>query len=153
MTEEWKPIDGLSPYQISSLGRVRGFYGLIKPSRLPNGYRFVRIGRKGHQVNRYIHRLVAAAFIGDINGMEINHLDMDKDNNASSNLEICTRAENAHHAASAGVFRALSARLSESEVLEIRAYCTGEYSKWAKKLGVTSATICDIIKRRTWAWL
>lgn len=40
-----------------------------------------------------LHRLVAQAFIGDIEGREVHHKDLDKTNNRADNLEILTKAE------------------------------------------------------------
>jgi hypothetical protein len=52
----------------------------------------------GDNLNRkteYIHRLVATAFIPNINNLScINHKDEDKRNNSADNLEWCTQAYN-----------------------------------------------------------
>lgn len=44
-----------------------------------------------------VHRLVAMAFLGDVEGMQVNHLDKNTENNDVSNLEICTQEENQRH--------------------------------------------------------
>jgi hypothetical protein len=45
-----------------------------------------------------VHRLVTAAFIGPCPAdMEVNHIDGDKSNNHTSNLEFCTASENLKH--------------------------------------------------------
>ena len=45
--------------------------------------------------NKYIHRLVAEAFIERPDGLyEVNHLDEDKKNNIVNNLEWCDRKYN-----------------------------------------------------------
>jgi hypothetical protein len=47
-----------------------------------------------------VHRLIAEAFCAHPNGKDfVNHLDGDRSNNRSSNLEWCTREENMAHAA------------------------------------------------------
>lgn len=50
-----------------------------------------------------VHRLVASAFIGDVEGKVINHLDGDPSNNQVSNLEIVTQKENHLHAIATGL--------------------------------------------------
>ena len=50
-----------------------------------------------------VHSLVALAFIGPRpEGMEVNHKDCDKQNNALNNLEYVTHGENQRHAAQMG---------------------------------------------------
>lgn len=40
-----------------------------------------------------LHRLVAEAFIGSVEGLEVHHKDRDKENNRADNLEVLTKAE------------------------------------------------------------
>lgn len=114
MNEEWIPIlDGL--YSVSNLGRVRsedriifgkGFtdksklYGrVLKDHNNGNGYRYVTISINAKQCNKYIHRLVAEAFIPNPNKYNlVNHLDGNKANNRVENLEWCTYKQNSQHA-------------------------------------------------------
>lgn len=50
-----------------------------------------------------VHRLVASAYIGDITGMTVNHIDGNPSNNNASNLEIVTMKENIRHAIDTGL--------------------------------------------------
>lgn len=54
-----------------------------------------------------IHRVVAFAFLGDPHnpGLHVNHKDGNKLNNAASNLEWCTNAENMRHSRAMGLHR------------------------------------------------
>ena len=54
--------------------------------------------------DKYIHRIVAKAFIPNPEGkLAVNHIDCDKTNNHVDNLEWVTYAENLKHAADNGV--------------------------------------------------
>ena len=104
MIEIWKDIEGYyGLYQISNLGRVKslnyrrtGKEKILKQAKTKLGYLFVFLKHKQEKAKPYyIHRLVAEAFIDNPNNLtEINHIDEDKTNNASSNLEWCTRLYN-----------------------------------------------------------
>jgi hypothetical protein len=96
--EQWKSIsDYKGVYEVSNLGRVR----IVKSGRIrtpsPNhhGYLALKLQRK----HAFIHRLVAAAFIGTCpDGMQVNHINGDKSDNRSENLEYVTPSENIKHA-------------------------------------------------------
>ena len=63
-----------------------------------HGYAVVSLRKSGEtQKKRYVHRLVAAAFVAGC-GEEVNHLDGVKLNNNCTNLEWCSHAENMAHA-------------------------------------------------------
>lgn len=97
--EIWKPCPGYeSFYEVSNLGKVRNKRtGKIKkPRSNGHGYMGVELWNKV-QKHKYIHRLVAEAFLGDTNGYQVNHLDGDKSNNCLWNLEICTAKQNQQH--------------------------------------------------------
>lgn len=115
MKETWRPIKGLEgEYEASNFGRVRSIdrfitnpgnpnggyrqYGkLLIACAAKNGYNVVNIGKR--RGTKYVHRLVATAFLGEIpQGMTINHKDGDKSNNRIENLEIVTYRENHLHA-------------------------------------------------------
>lgn len=66
---------------------------------LPHGYLMVRAMFNGVRICGQAHRLVWQHLYGDIpEGMEINHKDGRKDNNAPGNLELMTTSENVAHA-------------------------------------------------------
>lgn len=101
MNETWKDIqnyEGL--YQVSNLGNVKNYKGLImkqKPSK--DGYVRILLCKNGKYKSFYVHILVAKAFIDNPNNKsEVNHIDGNKANNTSSNLEWVSRLENHFHA-------------------------------------------------------
>lgn len=99
--EQWRDIEGYDGmYQVSDLGRVRSLkFGkviILKNHTLPSGYVQIGLSKNGRVKVKYIHRLVAQAFIENDNifNTEINHIDECKQNNKVSNLEYCDRQYN-----------------------------------------------------------
>ena len=102
MVEIWIKIEDKPNYSVSSLGRVRNDKTgkMIKPRPDRNGYHRVYLfDGHGHGNEKQVHRLVCDAFYEiDGSGLDVNHLDGDKNNNFVGNLEFCTRSENLKHA-------------------------------------------------------
>ena len=105
MKEEWKDIDDYEGlYQISNLGKIKSTKrqgtngGMKKPSYDKNNYLVVGLIKNGFKKTFKVHRLVAQAFIPNPNNYkEINHIDGNKENNVSSNIEWCNRKQNCIH--------------------------------------------------------
>lgn len=98
MKELWKPIDEVNGrYEVSTFGNVRNTNtkNICKRGDNGKGYKNCKLWNGEKFLTRYIHRLVAIAFIDNPNGYkEINHIDEDKGNNRVDNLEWCTRQYN-----------------------------------------------------------
>lgn len=108
MEEIWKDIDGCDGYQVSNEGRVRscflagnwtvkkGEWRLLSQHDNGHGYMRVILGSKHGQ--KYVHRLVAKAFIPNpLNLPQVNHKDENKKNNCVENLEWCTGKYNCNY--------------------------------------------------------
>lgn len=69
-----------------------------------------------------IHRIIATLFCPDSPdaGEYVNHIDGNKDNNHSTNLEWCTHTENMKHAWGSGLMENARGRLSKEQVIEMR---------------------------------
>ncbi len=68
------------------------------------GYLVVKPYIDGKNINMYVHRLVAEAFIHNPNDKPfVNHIDGDKHNNHADNLEWVTHSENMAHASTTGL--------------------------------------------------
>ena len=111
---KWKPVDGYENlYEVSCNGEVRsmdryvkGKKGIavrragkmLKPRPIGDGYPAVYLpDEKGKQVWKYVHRLVATAFLPNPDNLpEVNHKDEDITNNNVKNLEWCDRKHNAN---------------------------------------------------------
>ena len=112
MKEEWKPVVGYEDtFLISNLGRLKriklGVYSfskktkvyknidkIMKPSE-DRGYLKIKLSVDNKTTLKYIHRLVAEAFIPNPNNYkEVNHKDSNPTNNNVNNLEWCDRKYN-----------------------------------------------------------
>lgn len=101
---EWRAIPGYEDmYEVSSGGAVRalpridagGFFRqgkLLQPYAQKSGYLNVKLrNRNGERQAFGVHRLVAAAFLPNPDGLpQVNHKDEVKTNNGVSNLEWCS---------------------------------------------------------------
>jgi hypothetical protein len=75
----------------------------LKPWGNGIGYLKVNLYKDGKQHKRYVHRLVAEAFISNPeNKPNVNHRDCNLRNNRADNLEWCTQSENILHAVKLG---------------------------------------------------
>ena len=103
MKEIWKDIAGYEGlYQVSNLGKVRSLRYknrdevkelYLKPHN--RGYLQVELHKDGVRKMFTVHRLVAMAFVnGYADGLIVNHIDENKQNNAAANLEWCTSLYN-----------------------------------------------------------
>ena len=103
MDEIWHDIDGYEGlYQISNKGRVKSLkYGkerILRPGIDGYGYMFVCLCNDNVMKYFKLHRLVAQAFIPNIDNLsEINHKDENKLNNCVENLEWMTHIDNCNY--------------------------------------------------------
>lgn len=146
--EIWKKIEGYPLYEISNLGRVRsnsvfknGFF--LKPQIVGKGYEVVFL-YTAPKIRRqeYVHRLVANAFIANLEEKEtVNHLDGNKRNNNYTNLEWATYAENNNHSIRENL-RGVPL-LNRSRVMVIKSLIIKGFSKaeLARKYSVSEGTI------------
>ena len=128
--EVWKDIKGYEgTYQVSSYGRVRSKNGIRKPQRDKYGYYQIGLHKNGNRKFFKVHRLVAQAFIPNINNFpQINHKDEDKSNNKVNNLEWCTNKYNMNYGTR-------NEKAGNSISKKVICVTTGEKFSSAKKAG------------------
>jgi hypothetical protein len=158
-TETWLPVVGYEGlYEVSDLGRVRSAHGrsgwrVLKSFNWEN-YRGAVLCKAGRQRQRRVHHLVAEAFIGPRPpGHDCCHNDGNGSNNALINLRWDTRAGNladrVEHGTDQRGERHPSAKLTESQVLAIRADPRLQ-REIAADYGVVRSVIAMIKNRHRW---
>ena len=126
MSEEiWKNIEGFPGYQVSSLGHIRSFRdfngNIVKQSR----YLKPRINKDGYyelslytvdkqKITKRVHKLVANTFLGEHDGLVVNHINGDKTDNRIENLELVTAAKNSTLASEIGLYKTKPIRIIET---------------------------------------
>lgn len=107
MEEIWKPLADWPTYEISNMGNIRN-KKTKKPIHQTLGregrYMSVYLCNDGKENTQRVHRLVAKAFVPNPDDKPmVNHIDGNKTNNRSDNLEWCTARENNQHAVKNGL--------------------------------------------------
>lgn len=115
--EIWKPVNGFDGlYEISNLGRVKSLERkaidgrivrekILRPTKSQCPYLSVMLVRGREKKRLAVHRMVADAFVENLKVLNVvNHMDGNKLNNNSNNLEWCTHKHNIHHAIEAKLY-------------------------------------------------
>jgi hypothetical protein len=102
-----RDIPGYSKYCVDSLGQVfnKKTGQKLTPWLSTKGYPTVSARSDTSRVQTPVHQLVARAFLGEPNGLHVNHKDGNKCNNEPENLEYVTHRENLYHAYREGLFK------------------------------------------------
>lgn len=151
-----RPIPGYEgKYWVTEDGRVFNRLGEMRTYELPSGYKRIHFNK-----DRFlVHRLVAMAFLEKPDGCEfVNHLDGNKGHNHRTNLEWCTKSQNALHAFRTGIrvpantgCRHAMAKLTEDQVVEIRRLRPSKtLHALAKQFNVSPSLIHSISVRKIW---
>jgi hypothetical protein len=173
--ELWKSINGHEHnYMVNTAGQIKSIApskkhpkgnAILKPKKSGQGYLAVSLYKDKKATTVSIHRTVALAFLGPVPpGMNVNHIDGNKKNNAFSNLEYTTYSENSNHAYQTGLLHLApalqgesngNASLSESQAIHaaIRIRFGDRACDIAKALNVSKWPIYDIKARRKWVHL
>ena len=98
---KWISIKGFDGYYVSNNGTIKSTLNgkehimKLKLNRKKNGYYIVGLRKDGKTYWKTVHRLVAEAFLPNLNNYEeVNHKDENKLNNNVDNIEWCSRKHN-----------------------------------------------------------
>lgn len=170
--EMWRPCPGYeTSYEVSSLGSVRSIdriagkrrgvvkSKILKPYVNRRGYLEVNLFAQSSSLPKIIHRLVAKAFIENPNSLpQVNHIDGNKFNNASDNLEWMNNSENQKHAYKLGLQPSRAgennskAKITNKDVTLLKElYNSGKnIVEVSKTMNISLDSIRQIIYGRTW---
>ena len=131
-----------------------------RPVVATNGYLRTCIFKDSRGKGVFIHRLVAAAFLGERpEGMQVNHKNGNKQDNRLENLEYVTASDNALHARRVlgrGPDKRGSkhhlAKWGEDEILAMRQLLASGLSQAdvMRIFGISSASISRVANRVRW---
>lgn len=159
----WKTIpmyEGL--YEVSALGQVRSIrnnrnskQGHVLAMSRRSKYLCVTLCKCGNRRSVLVHRLVAAAFLGEANGRDVNHKNGNREDNRIDNLEYCTKSENERHkramlASTPGA--GTPAKLSADNVALMRKLRDEgwTYKQLGERFGVCLSNAHAVCSRHTW---
>lgn len=162
--EQWRDIDGFEGmYQVSDQGRVRSVERTIKMKRngkeydmhlrgkilslthTRGGYMSVQIFKDSKYYTYKVHRLVAIAFLPNPDSLpEINHIDGNKTNNVSNNLEWCTKSHNIRHAFNSGLIDKHNMTFNRKKVVRSDGVIFNSLTEAANAVGsnVSNVSMC-----------
>lgn len=174
-TEKWDAIEIPSndgekalKYEVSNFGRLRSFQNSVEGKLLKGsviqGYKSLNIRLpKGKSFNRYVHKLVAQAFLDQPSEDHkyVIHLDYDKHNNHFDNLQWVTREEMIEHNRTnpnvtnrTRPSRSKNYKLNESKVRMIKKMLNSENATRlkmiAKQFGITHTQLNRIRTGENW---
>lgn len=158
--EVWKDIAGYEGlYQISNFGNVKSFYmwninkyikrkqpKILKLTENEHGYYRVSLIKNKKRKHKRVHRLVAEAFIPNIeNKPQVNHIDGNKQNNCVDNLEWATRDENMKHAWRTGLINTTK-KIFQYDINNNLIKEWKSLSEAGRKIGICPQSICECAK-------
>jgi hypothetical protein len=169
MQETWAEVPGTEGrYSVSNLGAVRSNWSDIPQRNLTHrkriekmtqlrawvhttGYMRVSLGRGAH---RYVHRLVAEAFLPNPESLpQVDHIDGNRHNNQVDNLRWVTAKQNSHaggnrHQWEAQIIANAKRRIHDARRNEYQALIDQGYSlrQIAKLFGTSHSAISAVFR-------
>ena len=155
-----KPVAGFERYAVSEEGFVYRIKTRVdkpcdprpvKGSLNSNGYLAVALRKDGKTYTRLVHRLVAAAYLGDPTDYDVCHWNHKRDDNRVENLYIGTRQENCKQSGDEGRYghwrkgvAPATKKLNDVMVAEIKKkYATRKYKQvdLAAEYGISQSLV------------
>lgn len=155
-------IENSKDYFIDELGFVYKNNRRLKTNNATNGYSSVTIRYlNGIRKVHYVHRLVAMVFLPNPDNLPVvNHKDLNKQNNAVSNLEWVSYKDNTKHAINEGAYcdeegTRYSAIYNKQQIIEVCELLEEGLRDVdiIRKTGVSKATVEGVRKKKMWVHL
>ena len=165
MQEQWKPVAGYEgSYEVSNLGRVKSLARkklnrgiptlyreiILKPSCSKKwGYRNIGLYLDGRCVRKKIARLVAEHFIPNPNGFRYtDHINGQKTDDRSENLEWVTGAENLRRAYALGLHKPTPRKIPDDKVFQVKMLVDQGMSirQASSAVGVKYSSVCTRLR-------
>lgn len=150
--QQIKPVKGYEKqYCITQDGivfrNIGGKNRLCKQFPDKNGYMCVNLSNNGISKRKRVHRLVVETFFENPDmTLQVNHIDGNKKNNNTNNLELCTAHENLEHSYITGLHMRKRVQRINPINGEIKTYLS---TRSAGRLnGVSNASISSAIIKK-----
>ena len=142
--KNYSDLDGIV-YAVTRSGRVwSSSAGYLDCMVTREGYLYISMtDPSGQQIYRYAHRLVWEAINGPIpSNREINHKDLQKQNNCIDNLELVTHKRNINHARNAKIWSSVAKKtiVEDTTTGEITVYPTRTHASNAIRRSTPAIT-------------
>ena len=164
--EIWKALQGVPGIEVSTFGRVRTLDKMVwngwgdypikgrilkQYDNVANGYSQVHVTVYGKPTVKYVHRLVAQAFIPNPDNLpQVNHKNCIRDDNRVENLEFCTASYNRRYQEKFGI-SSTEARGHPLFAINLKTFEVSQFQSQheaGQALGVDQGNINNVIKGR-----
>ncbi len=155
MLEDWKPLLGFEAYyEVSNSGRVRRIKAangtrigrILNPATDKDGYATLNLSCDGVLSRLRLGRAVALAFVPNPLGLpEVNHINLEKLDNYSANLEWVTTPQNQRTRSNVKLNQNAAALIREAHSLGVG------LKKLTYRFNVSRAQVGRILRNESWA--
>ena len=163
----WKDIKGFDNYEVSDTGAVRSLtrrvwdeyhqcWSLRKGAALAiidngKGYKYVSLWRDGKEYKRYVHRLVADAFIPNPDDLPVvHHRDHNRGRNHADNLKWTTVLDNNRLSSKKSKRKITRAQADQIRAEWAAAPDPKQYKDFAGTWGISPENYGRVIRKQIW---